>query len=88
MVVPTGASAAKVSALQQFDVRLVLHGEGYREAETHALELADREAAATCRPTTTPTSSWDRPPGRELAEQVPYLGTVVVPAAAGGCWPA
>ena len=28
VVVPTGASAAKVSALQQFDVRLVLHGEG------------------------------------------------------------
>ena len=40
VVVPTGASAAKVSALQQFDVRLELHGEGYREAETYALELA------------------------------------------------
>ena len=43
VVVPTGASAAKVSALQQFDVHLVLHGEGYREAETYALELADKE---------------------------------------------
>ena len=41
VVVPTGASAAKVAALQQFDVRLVLHGEGYRDAETHALELAE-----------------------------------------------
>ena len=40
VVVPTGASAAKVSALRQFDVRLVLHGEGYSEAEAHALELA------------------------------------------------
>ena len=45
VVVPTGASAAKVSALQQFDVRLVLHGEGYREAETHALELAARDGS-------------------------------------------
>ena len=43
VVVPTGASAAKVSALRQFGVRLVLHGEGYREAETHALDLAARE---------------------------------------------
>ncbi len=45
VVVPTGASAAKVSALQQFDVRLVLHGEGYRDAETHALELAARDGS-------------------------------------------
>ncbi len=43
VVVPTGASAAKVAALEQFDVRLVLHGEGYREAERHALELAERD---------------------------------------------
>ncbi len=43
VVVPTGASAAKVAALQQFDLRLVLHGQGYREAETHALDLAARD---------------------------------------------
>ena len=45
VVVPTGASAAKVSALQQFDVRLELHGEGYREAETYALEPAARDGS-------------------------------------------
>ena len=50
-----GASAAKVSALQQFDVRLVLHGDGYREAETHALSWPRPREAVTSRPTTTRT---------------------------------
>ena len=41
--------------------------------------------AATCRPTTTPTSSpARRRVARELLEQVPDLGTVVVPCGGGG----
>jgi threonine dehydratase len=85
VVVPTGASAAKVSALQRFDVRLVLHGEGYREAETHALDLAAREGSRFVSPYNDPdVIAGQATLARELAEQVPNLGTVVVPCGGGG----
>lgn len=85
VVVPTGASAAKVSALQQFDVRLVLHGEGYREAETHALDLAAREGSRYVSPYNDPdVIAGQATVARELAEQVPDLATVVVPCGGGG----
>ena len=85
VVVPTGASAAKVSALQQFDVRLVLHGDGYREAETHALELSDRDGSRYVSPYNDPDVIGGQATlARELAEQVPDLGTVVVPCGGGG----
>jgi threonine dehydratase len=85
VVVPTGASAAKVSALQQFDVRLVLHGEGYREAETFAMELAAREGGRYVSPYNDPdVIAGQSTVARELVEQVPNLGTVVVPCGGGG----
>jgi threonine dehydratase len=85
VVVPTGASAAKVSALRQFDVRLVLHGEGYREAETHALDLAAREGSRYVSPYNDPdVIAGQSTLARELADQVPDLGTVVVPCGGGG----
>ncbi|HEX4176388.1 MAG TPA: threonine/serine dehydratase [Acidimicrobiales bacterium] len=85
VVVPTGASAAKVSALQQFDVRLVLYGEGYREAETHALDLAAREGSRYVSPYNDPdVIAGQATLARELVEQVPNLGTVVVPCGGGG----
>jgi threonine dehydratase len=85
VVVPTGASAAKVSALRQFDVRLVLHGEGYREAETHALDLAERDGSRYVSPYNDPdVIAGQSTLARELLEQVPGLGTVVVPCGGGG----
>ena len=85
VVVPTGASAAKVSALRQFGVRLVLHGEGYREAETHALDLAAREGMRYVSPYNDPdVIAGQATVARELASQVPDLGTVVVPCGGGG----
>jgi threonine dehydratase len=85
VVVPTGASAAKVSALQQFDVRLVLRGEGYREAETHALALAAEEGSRYVSPYNDPdVIAGQATLARELVEQVPNLGTVVVPCGGGG----
>ncbi len=84
VVVPTGASAAKVSALRQFDVRLVLHGEGYREAETHALDLA-AEGSRYVSPYNDPdVIAGQATLARELAEQASGLGTVVVPCGGGG----
>ncbi len=74
-----------MSALQQFDVRLVLHGEGYREAETHALELAVSEGSRYVSPYNDPdVIAGQATLARELVEQVPDLGTVVVPCGGGG----
>jgi threonine dehydratase len=85
VVVPTGASAAKVSALQQFDVRLELRGDGYREAETYALELAGRDGSRYVSPYNDPdVIAGQATLARELLEQLPNLGTVVVPCGGGG----
>jgi threonine dehydratase len=85
VVVPEGASAAKVSALQQFDVRLVLYGAGYRDAETHALERAASEGSRYISPYNDPdVIAGQATLARELLEQVPDLGTVVVPCGGGG----
>jgi threonine dehydratase len=85
VIVPRLASAAKVSALQQFDVRLVLHGEGYSEAEAHALDLAAREGSRYVSPYNDPdVIAGQGTIARELLDQVPNLGTVVVPVGGGG----
>jgi threonine dehydratase len=85
VIVPRLASAAKVSALQQFDVRLVLHGEGYSEAEAHALLLADSEGGHYVSPYNDPdVISGQGTIASELLEQVPSLGTVVAPVGGGG----
>jgi threonine dehydratase len=85
VVVPRAASAAKVSALRRFDVRLVLHGEEYSGAEAHALELAAAEGGRFVSPYNDPdVIAGQGTLGRELLEQVPNLGTVVVPVGGGG----
>jgi threonine dehydratase len=85
VIVPRLASAAKVAALQQFDVRLVLHGEGYSEAEAHALDLAAAGGGRFVSPYNDPdVIAGQGTVGRELLEQVPHLGTVVVPVGGGG----
>jgi threonine dehydratase len=85
VIVPRLASAAKVSALQQFDVRLVLHGDGYSEAEAHALDLVERDGGRYVSPYNDPdVIAGQGTIARELLEQVPNLGTVVVPVGGGG----
>jgi threonine dehydratase len=85
VIVPRLASAAKVSALQQFDVRLVLHGDGYSEAEAHALDLSARGGGRYVSPyNDADVIAGQGTIARELLEQVPNLGTVVVPVGGGG----
>jgi threonine dehydratase len=85
VVVPRLASAAKVSALQQFDVHLVLHGESYSEAEAYALGLVAREGGRYVSPyNDADVIAGQGTIARELLEQVPNLGTVIVPVGGGG----
>jgi threonine dehydratase len=44
VVVPTNASAVKVKKLLQFDIELIQFGSSYDEAQSHAIELADRRS--------------------------------------------
>ena len=63
----------------------LLRGEGYREAETHALELAEREGSRYVSPyNDADVIAGQATLARELLEQVPRLGTVVVPCGGGG----
>ncbi len=85
VIVPRLASAAKVSALQQFDVRLVLHGEGYSEAEAHALDLVTQGGGRYVSPYNDPdVIAGQATMAREMLEQVSHIGTVVVPCGGGG----
>jgi threonine dehydratase len=85
VVVPRQASAAKVSALQQFDVHLLQHGDGYSDAEALALDLSEREGSRYVSPYNDPdVIAGQATIARELLEQVPHLGTVVVPVGGGG----
>jgi threonine dehydratase len=85
VVVPRLASAAKVAALQRFDVGLVLHGEGYSQAESYALDLAAREGGRYISPYNDPdVIAGQGTLARELLAQVPNLGTVIVPVGGGG----
>ncbi|HUC04048.1 MAG TPA: pyridoxal-phosphate dependent enzyme [Acidimicrobiales bacterium] len=85
VVVPTTASAAKVSALRHFDVELVLEGDGYSDAESYALELAAGEGSRYVSPyNDADVIAGQATIARELLEQVPSLGTVVVPVGGGG----
>jgi threonine dehydratase len=85
VVVPRQASAAKVAALRQFNVQLLLHGDGYSEAEAHALALAASGGGCFVSPYNDPdVIAGQGTMARELLEQVPNLGTVVVPVGGGG----
>ena len=72
VVVPRQASAAKVSALKQFDVHLVQHGSGYSEAEALALALA--RLASAC------MICWSRSGASMTARSSPFLTGVPMSA--------
>ena len=80
------ASAAKVSAIQQFDVRLVLHGEGYSEAEAHALDLVAQDGGRYVSPYNDPDviAGQSHPWPASCWSRCPNIGTVIVPVGGGG----
>jgi threonine dehydratase len=43
VVIPATASAAKLTALRQFPVKVIVHGDNYEDAERHARSLAEGE---------------------------------------------
>jgi threonine dehydratase len=86
VVVPENASVKKVHALEQFDITLVHQGDGYDEAESHALALADADPKLRfVSPYNDPhTIAGQATIAGELVDQVPELSTVIVPVGGGG----
>ena len=86
IVVPENASPNKVHALEQFECTLVQHGQGYDEAEAHALERAEADPELRfVSPYNDPlTIAGQSTIAVELLDQVPDLSTIVVPIGGGG----
>lgn len=84
VVVPVTASAAKIEALRRFPVRVVQHGEGYSEAERHALDLAAEGATFVSAYNDPHVIAGQGSVGAELREQVDGPLTVVAPVGGGG----
>jgi threonine dehydratase len=84
VVVPENASAVKVAALSQFDVRLLARGTSYDEAETHALTLAKRGSTFVSPYNDPDTIAGQGTVALELFDQAPEVRMIVVPIGGGG----
>ncbi len=85
VVVAETASAPKVAALGHFAIELVRHGTTYDEAEALALALAGEGGGRFVSPYNDPdVIAGQATVSAELLDQVPGLGTVVVPVGGGG----
>ncbi len=85
VVMPKFAPLIKVSNCQKLGATVVLHGEDFGEAKTHAHEIAEEKGLAYI-------DGYDDPAiiagqgtmGLEIVEQVPNVDAVIVPVGGGG----
>jgi threonine dehydratase len=85
LVLPQSASPAKVAALRRYPVRLILHGDGYDEAEIEALRLARDAGLRFISPYNHPhVITGQGTLGAEILEQLPDADTILVGVGGGG----
>jgi threonine dehydratase len=84
VVVPATASPAKLAALRRLGGRVVEHGDGYEQAERHALRLAGDGAVYVSAYNDPQVIAGQATCAFELDEQVGGELTVVVPVGGGG----
>ena len=85
VVVPEHSSAAKVTALRTYPIRLVEHGADYEAAEKYALELATAQGASFISAYNDPSViAGQATIGCELDTQAPGALTVAAPVGGGG----
>jgi threonine dehydratase len=84
VVVPATASPAKLAALRRLGGRVVEHGDGYEQAERHALRLAGDGAVFVSAYNDPRVIAGQATCAFELDEQVGGELTVVVPVGGGG----
>jgi threonine dehydratase len=85
VVMPTGASPAKVEASRSYGADVVLHGENGMEALSHARELEREQGLAFVHPFDDElVAAGQGTTALELLEQVDDLDVIVVPIGGGG----
>jgi threonine dehydratase len=85
VVMPRFAPLVKVSTCRRFGARVILHGDTFDEARTHAQTLAASERLAYIHPFDAPNViAGQGTMALEILEQVPDVEAVVVPVGGGG----
>lgn len=85
IVVPRTASPAKFAALRELGSELVSYGEGYDQAERHALDLAAQRGAVFVSPYNDPhVIAGQATCATEITDQLTGDYSVVVPVGSGG----
>jgi threonine dehydratase len=85
VVLSARSDPSRFARIRATGCRLVLHGEGYDEAERHAIELAGRLGAAFVSPYNDPmVIAGQATIGRELVAELGEDLTIVVPVGGGG----
>jgi threonine dehydratase len=83
--VPDWVDPVKLEAIQDAGARVVMSGGSYDEAEAAALELAEREDRVFVQPFDDPwVAAGQGTLALELLEDLPELGTVLIPLSGGG----
>jgi len=85
IVMPTYTPITKVEGTRQYGARVVLHGEGFEEATTHARGLEEREGLTFVHPYDDPAIiAGQGTVGIEMLEAYPDLEVMVIPIGGGG----
>ncbi|MDF1836735.1 MAG: threonine ammonia-lyase [Planctomycetota bacterium] len=85
IVMPVNTALMKVERTMGYGAEVVLHGANYDEAAAHAREIADAEGRTPVHP----FDDWEviygqGTVGLEIAEQIPDVGSVILPIGGGG----
>lgn len=85
IVMPAHTPKRKVEGTARYGASVILHGEGYTDAENHALDLQKQTGLTFISPYNHPqVIAGQGTIGLELWEQLPALERVIVPVSGGG----
>jgi len=85
IVMPTCTPNTKVEGTRQYGARVILHGEGFEEAASHAHDLEEEEGLTFVHPYDDPAIiAGQGTVGLEMLQDVPDLDVLVVPVGGGG----
>src|SRR5687768_9521505 len=82
---PERASISKAEAVKGYGAELILHGRDYNEAEAKAKEIGEQRGMAFVHAFNDPhVIAGQGTLGLEILDEVPDIGTIVVPVGGGG----
>lgn len=85
LCVPSWVDPVKREGMERAGARVILAGDSYDEAEARAVQMAEEEGLVFVQPFDDPwVAAGQGTLGLELLDQVPELGTVLLPLSGGG----